>query len=187
MLLGPRGWAQRLANKATRKRRATSKRGGLVFLSSKSRQPSESMTPSSCIATARTQPEATSKGDTHPSERCNCLSERFHLIICILPASQKGRYSVGVEPFQSSENHLWIKASFDSNFRADQLSKPYLLLSPRIAPPSASLWHFLERMILMVQSAAEGTVTFYADACQSCTAHQLWLSCLITKCPWIYF
>lgn len=39
----------------------------MVFLSSKSRQPSESMTPSSCPATARTQFEAMSKCETHPS------------------------------------------------------------------------------------------------------------------------
>lgn len=95
------------------------------------------------------------------------LSEGCHLIVFILLALQKGRYGAG-EPFWSSGNYLWIKENFDSNFRADlkTLSPPL----PMIALLSASFWHFLERMILMVQSVAEGTVTFYADARQSWAA-----------------
>lgn len=165
------------------KKRATSKRDEMVFLSSKSRQPSESMTPSSCPATARTQFEAMSKGETHPSAAAVFLTGAASQFPSFGPRRKEGK----VEERQSRVQKIICESmkSFDSNFRADL--KTFLLLSPCVAPLSASFQHFPARMILMVQSVAEGTVTFHAGACQIRAAYQLLLSSLVTKCHSIYF
>lgn len=99
------------------------------------------------------------------------------------PRSKEGK----VEERQSRVQKIICESmkSFDSNFRADL--KTFLLLSPCVAPLSASFQHFPARMILMVQSVAEGTVTFHAGACQIRAAYQLLLSSLVTKCHSIYF
>lgn len=118
------------------------------------------------------------------SQRCSCLSDGCRLrVSCFRPRRKEGK----VEERQSRVQKIICESmkSFGSNFRADL--KTSLLLSPCVAPLSATFRHFPAKMILMVQRVAEGTVTFHADACQIRAAHQLWLSSLVTKCPWIYF
>lgn len=165
------------------KKRGTSKHDERVFLSSKSRQPSESRTPSSCPAPARTQFEAMSKGETHPSVAAVFLTGAASQFPSFGPRRKEGE----VEERQSRVQKIIRESmkSFDSNVRADP--KTFLLLSPCVAPLSASFQHFPAKMILMVQSVAEGTATFHAGACQIRAAHQLWLSSLVTQCPSIYF
>ena len=73
------------------------------------------------------------------------------------PSGLIEREGVG-ETSPSSENCLWIKNCSIETSRL--VWKAFLFLFPFIALLWASLWHFLERMILMAQSVAEGTVTF---------------------------